>query len=53
MTPKEILKLPYIQFVIGMLDAPGVDYDSKKKEDDIHRPKGQKAEIAALTGFLG
>jgi len=33
MTPKEIGKLPYIQFVLGMIDAPQVDYDTKKKED--------------------
>jgi len=31
MSYNEIMKLPYITFVLGMLDAPQVDYDSKKE----------------------
>ena len=28
----DILKLPYITFTLGMLDAPQIDYDSDKKD---------------------
>lgn len=31
MSYNDILKLPYITFVLGMADAPQVDYDSKKE----------------------
>jgi len=32
LSPKEILRLPYVFFVLGMLDAPSIDWDSKKKK---------------------
>lgn len=54
MTPRQIMRLPYIQFVIGMLDAPAIDYDSKKKKkDEVITPKDKTSEINAITSALG
>lgn len=39
MSVKQIMKMPYILFVIGMLDAPSIDYDEKKKKK---KTKGNK-----------
>lgn len=50
MSYNEIMKLPYISFVIGMLDAPQVDYDSKK--NDILKPKTKEEEIAAMNAIF-
>lgn len=48
-----ILKLPYILFVIGMLDAPSIDYESKKdKKDKITIPKTAEEELAVVMGIL-
>ena len=47
---KDILKIPYITFVIGMLDAPSVDYDSKKEK--VNTPKTKQDEINALLGVF-
>ena len=33
MSYKEIMKMPYIVFVLGMLDAPQIDYDTKKTKE--------------------
>ena len=52
MSVNEILKIPYIMFVIGMLDAPSIDYE-KKKNEKIITPKNAASEIAAITGALG
>ena len=52
MTPKEILKLPYIQFVIGMVDCPQVDYESKNKKEETNVPRTVEEEITALTRAL-
>jgi hypothetical protein len=52
MSVKDILKTPYIMFVIGMLDAPQVDYDSKTK-DKTTTPKTAEDEAASLVGALG
>lgn len=54
MSIEEILKVPYVMFVWGMLTAPQVDYEKGKqnKEGKVHKPKTQKEEIAALNGFL-
>ena len=38
-------------FVIGMLDAPQVDYNSKK-EDDVIQPKTKEEEIAAMNAIF-
>lgn len=35
----EIMNLPYIIFVIGMLDAPQVDYESKKDKKNKNKKK--------------
>lgn len=48
---KEILELPYIQFVIGMADAPQICY--KKKEDDVILTNSAEEEILAVTKALG
>jgi hypothetical protein len=55
MSIKEILKLPYVMFVIGMLDAPAIDYESKeeKEKDTLISPKDANSEINALIGALG
>lgn len=53
MSPAEIMKLPYIMFVLGMYDAPQIDYSSK--EDKNKKPKTPKTiadEIALVTGAL-
>ncbi len=47
---EDILKLPYITFVLGMLDAPQIDYDKKEKE--IHEPKTAGDEANSLIGAL-
>jgi hypothetical protein len=51
MPVKDIMKLPYIFFVIGMLDAPAIDYDKKKQK--TYTPETGKDEINAFMGFLG
>lgn len=48
MSIREIMEIPYILFVLGMLDAPCIDYDKKKEE--IIVPKTAAEEIAAITG---
>lgn len=51
MSVNEILKLPYIMFVIGMADAPSIDYDTEEKQK-TSEPKTQEEEINAfLTAF--
>jgi hypothetical protein len=44
------MRLPYVLFVIGMLDAPQIDYD--KKQDTIYKPKNAQDELKSLAGFL-
>lgn len=42
MSYKEIMKMSYIVFVLGMLDAPQIDYDSKKdKETKLESAESQ------------
>lgn len=48
---KEIKKLPYIQFIIGMVDAPSIDYEKKTKKEKTEISDKQE-EINALAGFL-
>ena len=48
---KEILELPYIQLVIGMADAPQVDY--QKKEKEVIETNSAEAEIQAVIKALG
>lgn len=43
---EEIYRMPYIQFVIGMLDAPSVEYDKKEKKKDA------ESQVNSLTSFL-
>lgn len=50
MSIKEIMKIPYIMFVIGMLDAPHIDYDSKK--EDIIETKTKEEELAAMAAIF-
>lgn len=45
--------MPYIQFVIGMADAPQIDYETKKSKEEINIPKNAQEESASLRGFLG
>jgi len=55
MTPAQILKLPYIQFVLGMLDAPSIDYSSKKEKatkPKVNTPKTADDEINAVIAAL-
>lgn len=42
MSYDEVLKLPYITFVLGMADAPQIDYDSKKEKKTKRESKKQK-----------
>lgn len=42
MSYNDILKLPYIIFVLGMLDAPQIDYDSDNKDKKKEKKKKQK-----------
>lgn len=51
MSYEDIMKLPYIAFVLGMLDAPQIDYDSKK--EDLYKPPTAGDEAAAFVGALG
>lgn len=53
MSPKDILKLPYIQFVIGMLDAPQIDYESKKEKNKDKKNMTPEEELAVIAGALG
>jgi hypothetical protein len=46
------MSMPYIQFVIGMADAPQIDYEAKEKDETI-TPKNAQEESSALRGFLG
>jgi len=52
MSIKDIMKIPYIMFVLGMADAPQVDYESKKDKKTT-TPKTAEDEIAAISGALG
>jgi len=49
LSPKEIMKIPYIVFVIGMLDAPQIDYDTDKKKKII-KPTNADEEMSAIMG---
>ena len=51
MSPKQIMKIPYILFVIGMLDAPSIDYDDKKKKKS--KTESVKQEINTVVNALG
>lgn len=46
----DIMKLPYIAFILGMLDAPQVDYDSEK--EDIKKPQTKEEEIAVMNAIF-
>jgi len=50
MSPNQILNMPYIQYVIGSLTAPSIDYDDKSKNNksDVP-PKGFGTKISELT----
>jgi hypothetical protein len=50
MSLKEVLKMPYIMFVISMLDAPSIDYESKKRK--TNSLKDADAEMALISGAL-
>ena len=50
---QEIMKMPYIMFIIGMLDAPSIDYDKENKKEKEIQPETANDEAASLTGFLG
>jgi hypothetical protein len=48
---KDTLNTPYIMFVLGMLDAPSIDYGDKKSKEN--KPSTAADEISAITGALG
>lgn len=50
MSYNEIMRLPYIIFVIGMIDAPQADYDTKK--DNVVKPKTKEEEIASMNAIF-
>jgi len=53
MKPADILDLPYIQFVIGMYDAPSVDYKKKgSNSDTVTEPTTAEQEIAAISSIF-
>lgn len=52
MSPAEIMKLPYIMFVLGMYDAPQIDYSSKDEKKKPKTPETMADEIALVTGAL-
>lgn len=51
MSYNDILKLPYIVFVLCMADAPQVDYDSKKDKKKV--PETQQDEVNSVLAALG
>lgn len=53
MSYNEVLELPYITFVLGMADAPQIDYESKKVNKDTKVPQTKEEEINAFSSFLG
>ena len=44
--------MPYILFVIGMMDAPSIDYDKKERKKK-KTPKTAKGEVDAVINALG
>lgn len=48
---KEVMSMPYIQFVLGMLDVVQIDYDSKETRD-TYEPDTGHAEINAVITAL-
>ena len=50
MSYRDIMALPYIAFVLGMLDAPQIDYESKKEK--LNTPQTAEEQVAALTGVF-
>ena len=52
MTPKQIGQLPYIMFVLGMLDAPQIDMKEKNEDVKLNVPKTPEEEMNALLGFF-
>ena len=40
----EIMNMPYIQFIIGMVDCPHIDYDTKKEINSVSLTAEQQAE---------
>lgn len=50
MTYNDVLALPYIVFVLGMADAPQVDYESKKEKNKEKKlKKGFGTSLDSLT----
>ncbi len=52
MSPKQILELPYIQFVISMLDAPSIDYNKKKDKKVNNEELTAGDQVAAVIAAL-
>lgn len=47
------MRMPYIRFIIGMLDAPAIDYqDGKEEKTQVKKTKTAAEEIAAFSRFL-
>lgn len=46
------MDMPYIRFIIGMLDAPAIDYDKKEETNQVKKTKTAAEEIAAFSQFL-
>ena len=49
---KEIMETPWLMIVLGMLTAPSVDFDKKKKKKEIEKPTTADAESNALAMFF-
>ena len=52
MSITEILNLPYIYYVLSMLDAPYLNYDKKEKKKEKETPNTAEAEAGAFTNFF-
>ena len=50
MSPGQILKLPYILFVLGMYDAPSIDYETKKEKK--LKPTTAEEQVNSIISIL-
>lgn len=52
---QEVLKMPWLSLVIGMMDAPSIDYDSGSKEEKEKTLKADtvEEEVANIQAIFG
>jgi hypothetical protein len=50
MSIEGIMRMPYITFVLGMLDAPSIDFDEKTTKEVI--PDTANSQVNSLVSFL-